>query len=190
MKFFSKIMVFVLFALEVGILQGCESQTQKRFVERSVSATELMSHYMRNAGHADETYAEIYAGARGNFFTVTGTIKQHHKEESDNYINQFNHSIWLHVDDSKLYSGNDSNPSAEVLCKFHLMPAADPLNNLKVGDFVKIRGYVKRQESELFRADYMKSPDTKFGGLRKGTYTNTGKSFFYVILGGCSLVGN
>ena len=43
MKFFSKIMVFVLFALEIGMLQGCESQTQKRFVDRSVSATELMS---------------------------------------------------------------------------------------------------------------------------------------------------
>ena len=184
MKLFSEIIVFVLFALEIGMLQGCESQTQKRFVRPIVSATELMSHYMRDARHADETYA-----GRGNFFIVTGTIKQHHKEESDSYINQFNHSIWLYVDDSKLYSGVNSNPFAEVLCKFHLIPAVDPLNNLKVGDFVKIRGYVKRQEPELFMADYMELPDAKFGGLRKGTYTNTSKNFFHVILEGCSLVG-
>ncbi len=182
MKFFSKIMVFVLFALEIGMLQGCESQTQKRFVDRSVSATELMSHYMRDASHADETYG--FPSTK--FFIVTGTIKQHHKEESDNYINQFDHSIWLHVDDSKLYSGNNSNPSAEVLCKFLRRPAVDPLNNLKVGDFVKIRGYVIRQNTS-FVGDWR---DVKFGGLRKGTYTNTGKSFFYVILGECSLVGN
>ena len=63
MKFFSKFMVFVLFALEIGMLQGCESQTQKRFVDRSVSATELMSHYMRDASHADEIYAGyLYSG--------------------------------------------------------------------------------------------------------------------------------
>lgn len=185
MKFFSKIMVFVLFALEIGMLQGCESQTQKRFVDRSVSATELMSHYMRDARHADQTYA-----GRWNFFIVTGTIKQYYKEESDRYINQFNHSIWLYVDDSKLYSGDNSNPFAEVLCKFHLMPAADPLNNLKIGDFVKIRGYVQKQEPEASIVDYMELPDSKFGGLRKGTYTNTGKSFFWVILEECSLVGN
>ena len=63
MTLFSKIMVFVLFALEMGMLQGCESQKQKRFVERSVSATELMSHYMRDASHADEIYAgSLYSG--------------------------------------------------------------------------------------------------------------------------------
>lgn len=184
MKFFSKIMVFVLFALEIGMLQGCESQKQKRFVERSVSATELMSHYMRDASHADEIYAgSLYSGRS---FIVTGTIKQHRKEESDNYVNQFNHSIWLHVDESKLYSGNNSNPSAEVLCKFLLRPRVDPLNNLKVGDFVKIRGYVIKQEPNFSGG----LRDVKFGGLRKGTYTNTSKSFYYVILGECSLVNN
>ena len=181
MKFFSKIMVFVLLALEIGMLQGCESQTQKGFVDRSVSATELMSHYMRDARHADQTYA-----GPGSLFTVTGTIKKHHKEESDNYVNQFNHSIWLHVDESKLYSGDNSKPFAEVLCKFHLIPARDPLNNIKVGDFVKIRGYVIQQNAS-FVGDWR---SVKFGGLRKGTYTNTSKSFFYVILGECSLVGN
>ena len=185
MTLFSRTIVFVLCALEIGMLQGCESQTQKRFVRPIVSATELMSHYMRDARHADQTYA-----GRWNFFTVTGTIKQHHKEESDNYVNQFHHSIWLYVDNSKLYSGDNSNPSAEVLCQLNLMPAADPLNNLKVGDFVKIRGYVQQQEPAFSIADYMELPDAKFGGLRKGTYTNTGESFFYVILEGCSLVDN
>ena len=175
MKLFSKIIVFALFALEIGMLQGCESQTQKRFVRPIVSATELMFHYMRDARHADETYA-----GRGNFFTVTGTIKRHHKEESDRYINQFNHSIWLYVDDSKLYSGDNSNPFTEVRCEFHLMPAADSLNNLKVGDFVEIRGYVKQQRDDR---------GFEHGGLHRGTYTNTGESFFYVILGGCRLVG-
>ena len=184
MKFFNKIMVFVLFALEIGMLQGCESQTQKRRIDRSVSATELMSHYMRNAGHADETYTGYLYGGRS--FIVTGTIKQHHKEESDNYVNQFDHSIWLHVDNSKLYSGDNSNPSAEVLCKFLLRPAVDPLNNLKVGDFVKIRGYVIKQNASWVE-DWQ---DVKLGGLRKGTYTDTGKSYFYVILWECSLVDN
>ena len=103
---------------------------------------------------------------------VTGTIKQHRKEESDNYVNQFNHSIWLHVDESKLYSGNNSNPSADVLCKFLLRPRVDPLNNLKVGDFVKIRGYVIKQEPNFSGG----LRDVKFGGLRKGTYTNTSKT--------------
>ena len=183
MKFFSKIMVFVLFALEVGILHGCESQPQS--VRPTVSATELMSHYMKDARHADEIYARSW-----NFFTVTGTIKQHHKEESDNYVNQFYHSIWLYVDNSKLYSGDNSNPSAEVLCQFNLMPAVHPLNNLNMGDFVKIRGYVIQQAPQFGIVDYMKLPDAKLGGLRKGTYTNTGKNYFYVILGQCSLVGN
>ncbi len=170
-----RLVLLLVFIFSLGTWYACEKPKPQ---VRTVTATKLMSDYIRDPRIADDTYANSW-----NTFIVTGIIKEHNKEESDSHVNLYNHSIWLHVDDLKSPLDNNNNLYAEVLCRFYLKPPYF-LRDLKVDDFVKINGYVKEQDG--FNAENVNK--MKFGGLRKGTYKNTGENYFYVILENCNLV--
>lgn len=180
MEIFRKVVIsslFLVFIVSLSTWYGCEKPKKPQV--RTVTATKLMSDYIKDPRIADDIYTNSW-----NSFIVTGMIKEHYKEESDNHVNLYNHAIWLRVDDLKSSLDDNNNLYAEVLCTFQLKPAY-LLRDLKVGDFVQINGYVRRQDAEFQGKNFN---ERKFGGLRKGTYKNTGENYFYVILTDCNLV--
>lgn len=154
------VIVFGLFGL---FFCSCDSPKRE---PPTISTRKLMSDFMTDAYGAENKY-EFY------IIRLTGKIGRIEIKESPHYVNQWEYTL-------RMQPERIEGTRTEVFCHFDRSQASQ-LQDLSEGDRVKISG-------RLWQPPVSFSLEAKQGVLQRGTYSNTGGTYYYVRFYNCRLV--